>query len=414
MAIAPLPATTPPMPPKEKQESLKRLEAMMMAQFGGAVAALDAIPKKKKTKKSKGAAAEAAPTDSATPGSDDEPHASAPSKASPASNRIVDDMRSDDEDELDGDGNGDGESVESDASDDSLDADELDAILNSALGRNSSSASSSGQRKSSDLASSAHDDRGLKQNGSATSKSTSKPSRSVVSAPQVVVFDDRQATRTEPIANKRDWRTFMSSDIKKMMEEPSKKKKLSEAEQKQDEEDDQNDRELMDLLKASKLIEQYTASELTGKDRRAYQQNKMIELGAKVKQQKMPQKMKTGLEKGRQIRQQKALQEAKDTGMYDSSLRRQIMGLGAPSPKEKKRKTADRGITNGVGRYKDGALVLSKKEIANIDSIGSQRPSAGGRGRSRSRRSPADSISGGFEGGGGLSKRKGRGKPKRR
>ncbi len=68
--------------------------------------------------------------------------------------------------------------------------------------------------------------------------------------------------------------------------EKSSQKNLSEGEKKkekeQDEEDDIHDKELMDLIKTTQLINDYTASELVGKDRRKDLQSKLAELAGKV------------------------------------------------------------------------------------------------------------------------------------
>ncbi|KAJ3045640.1 hypothetical protein HDV00_007764 [Rhizophlyctis rosea] len=264
---------------------------------------------------------------------------------------VIDDMRSDDE-EWD-----DGEDDEEDSEEDDDEGDEEALSLLGALGSGS--------------------------------KNANKPS-SNGAAPVVVVFNDTSSTRKETSGNASDWRAFMSDKVKLVAGERPKPR-ISKKEAEQDAEDDQNDRDLMDLLKTTKLVEQYTADELVGKDRRKYNQQKVVELGGKApKPQKAPLPMRIGFKMGLERIAQKRLQEAKDMGMYHSSLKTQIMGDTARAAKEAeqtKRKMArrDRGIDGGFGKFKDGALIVSKKEIESVEK-GPKRfkIGAGGGGSSRS------------------------------
>lgn len=64
----------------------------------------------------------------------------------------------------------------------------------------------------------------------------------------------------------------------------------------------------------------------------------------------------------RKVREQKRLQEAKDTGMYDKSLRHLYI-----TPTKKKERDRDPGITAGVGRMKGATLYLRKSDIQQED-----------------------------------------------
>ena len=63
---------------------------------------------------------------------------------------------------------------------------------------------------------------------------------------------------------------------------PAAQRKKKQEDKEQDEQDDRDDKELLDILKTTKLVNNVTSSDLSGKDRRAFLQNRMVELGAKV------------------------------------------------------------------------------------------------------------------------------------
>jgi hypothetical protein len=77
------------------------------------------------------------------------------------------------------------------------------------------------------------------------------------------------------------------------------------------------------------------------------------------------------MEAKRKERQQQKLQEAKDTGLYDKSLKHLYVNT------KKKQRTRDSGITNGVGRMKGATLTLSQQELGRINKQGSKPRSAG-------------------------------------
>ncbi|RKO91951.1 hypothetical protein BDK51DRAFT_25749 [Blyttiomyces helicus] len=192
----------------------------------------------------------------------------------------------------------------------------------------------------------------------------------IEAGPKVVVFNDT-SVRKEGRGSKIEWKSFMSSNINKISTVAATSKGISKEDAAQDAEDDQHDRDLMDLLKATKLVEQFTASELTGKDRIKYQQQKLIELGGMPgKAAKAPLPIRLGMSKKGNERAVKRLQEAKDMGMYHSSLKTQILGDVAKkqaAQKAKRRKDGGgKGIDGGFGVFKDGTLHVAKRDIEAV------------------------------------------------
>jgi hypothetical protein len=88
--------------------------------------------------------------------------------------------------------------------------------------------------------------------------------------------------------------------------------------------------------------------------------NKLETLGVKKsKAPKMPIQMRLGMDQKQKEREQKKLQEAKDIGLYDKSLKH----LYAAAVKPKEKKSRDKGITSGIGKMRGSTLTLSKNEI---------------------------------------------------
>ncbi|KAJ3193662.1 hypothetical protein HK101_004402 [Irineochytrium annulatum] len=195
----------------------------------------------------------------------------------------------------------------------------------------------------------------------------------------VIVFDDSRRVDTSFI-DRREKRAFMAADIRKMMEADTVKQaanpNVTKEEAELDKEDDRNDRELMELLKGSRLLEDFTASQLEGKDRRKYTERRLVELGAKApKRERMPPPMKVGLLKSLKEKSEKRLQTAKDMGLYHSSLRTQILNGDDWSAVSKASKPKGGGnrrdkmteINGSVGIHGDGILRVPKKVIKEIN-----------------------------------------------
>lgn len=181
-----------------------------------------------------------------------------------------------------------------------------------------------------------------------------------IAQPEVVVFNDTSGRSTTK-KSKQDWKQFMSS---KVMDINGKKKvvqqKRTQEEIDQDKEDDMNDQELMNILEATKLVENYAAQELTGEDLRRYKKRKLVELGIKEsKAPKMPFKQRLIVKQSQIAKNAKDLQNAKDMGLYDPSIKNKWK-LETKAPTKR-----DRGIHGQVGHYKNGVLTITKADIAH-------------------------------------------------
>ncbi|KAI9092690.1 hypothetical protein DFS34DRAFT_569147, partial [Phlyctochytrium arcticum] len=196
-------------------------------------------------------------------------------------------------------------------------------------------------------------------------------------------------------------RAFMSSSIKKLNSDGKPTKPLSKEDEELEKEDDQHDRDLMDLLQTTKLIEEYNEDQLAGADRRRHMFSKLEGLGVKSAKPKAPRAVRYGMEQKEKERGQKRLQEAKDLGTYHANYRTQIMGEAGVKEKatnlrriKDKVKERSRGIAGDFGKFRNGTLHLSKDEIAGVE-----KQAAKVRGKSRGR--GRGGSSGGGRGGGG-------------
>ncbi|KAI8826773.1 uncharacterized protein EV422DRAFT_10414 [Fimicolochytrium jonesii] len=221
------------------------------------------------------------------------------------------------------------------------------------------------------------------------SKSNSNATRD----PKIVVFTDTSTTHTRSTGSKGDWKAFMSSSIKRLSSVPKPASKLTPTEAAQEVQDVQNDRSLAELLRASKLIDDYTAATLTGRDRRRHLEQRTIALGGHKAKVNVPQQIKTGMDAAERARAAKRLQTAKELGLYHASLKTQIMG--ATGEKEREARTErirervkhrSRGVEGGFGSFRNGVLKVSKAEIESVEKtarrvakIGKPRRKAGGK-----------------------------------
>lgn len=83
--------------------------------------------------------------------------------------------------------------------------------------------------------------------------------------------------------------------------------------------------------------------------------------------------MHMGMENKKKERQQQKLQEAKDTGLYDKSLKHLYV-----STKKKQRKR-DAGITNGIGKMQGATLSIGQRELGRLQRQGSKPRASGGK-----------------------------------
>lgn len=86
----------------------------------------------------------------------------------------------------------------------------------------------------------------------------------------------------------------------------------------------------------------------------------------------MPLSLKLSLDDSRKQKGIAKLQEAKDLGIYDKSLKHLYVKTDA------KKRDRNPGITNGLGRLKGATLTIKKSDIERIKREGSKKKSSGG------------------------------------
>jgi len=117
--------------------------------------------------------------------------------------------------------------------------------------------------------------------------------------------------------------------------------------------------------------------EVTGKNRIKALELRVQSLGGKdMTEQKMPMRVRKGMEAAKLKREQKRRKEAKEADTV----------LEKPTKKIKERKTRDRGLGPSVGRFKGGALVLSKRDVREIQGGPRKESTKSGRGMKRRKR----------------------------
>lgn len=87
----------------------------------------------------------------------------------------------------------------------------------------------------------------------------------------------------------------------------------------------------------------------------------------------MPLSLKLSLDESRKQKGIARLQEAKDMGIYDKSLKHLYVKT------EVKKRDRNPGITNGIGRMKGATLTIKKSDIDRIKRQGSKKKSTGGK-----------------------------------
>ncbi|KAJ1644519.1 hypothetical protein J3B02_000231 [Coemansia erecta] len=192
-------------------------------------------------------------------------------------------------------------------------------------------------------------------------------------APEVVVFDS-SALSKKPAGTKADYKKFMSSKISKINAKPAK---MSKEEKKEDDESREHDRELKELLEGKLMIEKLHESQLSGKDRHSHNTKKLVKLGMKIKSKaNLPANQFFNTLKNQQKRTAQELQDAKDRGILNAAMKRDIemrhMGKTSDSNDRRKPKIkmGDRGLRIGSGKYKDGVLHISQSHIDRVSGAG--------------------------------------------
>ncbi|KAK3818924.1 MAG: hypothetical protein J3Q66DRAFT_282344 [Benniella sp.] len=197
------------------------------------------------------------------------------------------------------------------------------------------------------------------------------------SGPEVVVFDASKVDRKTSASaggTEFNFKKFMSSKISKLDEVPPPQEQPLTAEDKAEElENKKNDAELHSLIKASRLLEQYNADHLDGVERRRHQRDQLISLGIQKKEKiKVPLQISFGMMGKQRERDVKALEEAKNNGTYHKSIKHTFAAAGG---KRKDRSMAERGLKTSMGRFKNGMLTLSERDIKSVQREGSKKPS---------------------------------------
>ncbi|KAH7056157.1 hypothetical protein BKA57DRAFT_489010 [Linnemannia elongata] len=199
---------------------------------------------------------------------------------------------------------------------------------------------------------------------------TSKPR----SAAEIVVFDsskiDRKGTSSAAGGSAEfSFKKFMSSKISKLDEAPPPMENPLTAEEKAEEvEMKKNDAELHSLIKSSRILEQFAAEQLDGVERRRHQRDQLVNLGIQKKQNvKVPLQIKFGMMAKQRERDIKELEEAKNNGTYHKGIKHTFAAAGG---KKKETKRSDRGLKSSMGRFKNGMLTLTEKEIKSVQREG--------------------------------------------
>ena len=168
----------------------------------------------------------------------------------------------------------------------------------------------------------------------------------------VVVFETKVSKSVNNIAS---YSEFMSSKI-------NKKKSIAKQEVIKDDLN-KEDKELDDILQASKLVEQFNAESLQGKERHDYLKSK---LGFKEPKVSLP--IFKGMKKAAEKRVTKKVQDLKNLGLYNATNKRQVIQKERTlrDIDKKKVEKKDHGLVGSLGTYKPGVLSVPKQLIENV------------------------------------------------
>ena len=189
-------------------------------------------------------------------------------------------------------------------------------------------------------------------------------------AVKVVVF---QHKIKKSVNDKSSYSQFMSPIINKKkpkaVEEKAPKENL-----------DEQDKELDDILQASKLVEQFNAENLVGKERHRYVREK---LGAKDPKVSLP--IYLGMKKAAEKRVTKKVQDLKNLGLYNPTNERQVIQKERTLRDQDKKKIVkkDHGLVGSLGSYRPGVLSVPKQLIDKVQNggIGKKRQDRNSRNR---------------------------------
>ncbi len=128
-------------------------------------------------------------------------------------------------------------------------------------------------------------------------------------------------------------------------------------------------------MESSKLIASLREEELKGRDRIRHQQGRLAELSGKhgSVSTKAPLQVRLGMARKAALRTDKAIQEAKATGMFHSHIKRELLDkkkdLDARrmvKQRQKKKQSTGRGLFGSIGTLKDGIMTVSERQIETV------------------------------------------------
>ncbi|KAG8762913.1 hypothetical protein FRC11_007145 [Ceratobasidium sp. 423] len=220
------------------------------------------------------------------------------------------------------------------------------------------------------------------------------PSASTSKTPDVVVFDARAGTSSQPLVRGKG-KGFMSSKIHHVQSESQPKATQpedSDAESDQEISNTKNDKLLHELVHSQLLNNPHAFDAKQGSAKRSRTvAGRLLELADDAKLGRGAEALKTKensrhakrvrlglLDKAKQ-REAKALEEAKTLGNYHPSIKKNFDTLGSGGAKRRR----ERGLALGIGKFRNGALTLSKNDIRSVEgavpSTGSRKGKGGRR-----------------------------------
>ncbi|EKM80361.1 hypothetical protein AGABI1DRAFT_128034 [Agaricus bisporus var. burnettii JB137-S8] len=214
-------------------------------------------------------------------------------------------------------------------------------------------------------------------------------SSSAAPGANTIVFSENNY-KDEPMS-KGKMNSFMSSKVSKIRSDdttPSQIQKGTPKEEQDEKTNAENDVLLHKLVHTQLLSGSLDPNlNLTPAHRRKALAGRLTELagGAKmgkgektvrqVERNKASKKVREGLAQKQKERDQQQLEEAKNLGNYHPTLKKLFEASGAPASRSR-----NRGLKMGVGKFENGVLKLSKRDIATV---GGKSHSGGKRGRAR-------------------------------
>ncbi|CAE6522002.1 unnamed protein product [Rhizoctonia solani] len=204
------------------------------------------------------------------------------------------------------------------------------------------------------------------------------PSALTSKAPNVVVFDARAGTSSQPLVRGKG-KGFMSSKIHHVQSESQPKPSQpedSDAESDQEISNTKNDKLLHELVHSQLLSNPHAFDAKQGSAKRSRTMaGRLLELADDAKLGRGAEALKTKensrhakrvrlglLDKAKQ-REAKALEEAKALGNYHPSIKNNFDNLSSGGAKRRR----ERGLALGIGKFRNGALTLSKNDIRSVE-----------------------------------------------